>query len=263
MVLVGCAAEPPAPTQTIIRTVTPSPTSPPAVPAPSGFPCRDLRPDETAVLEGAVRPMINRPMRAVDLGSGWAVVSFWHNTLPPEQMALATDGTTFVNLADTWTGVVGDLRFDGARDAYTAAQSCAADLRETKYLPGTTLPMGPDPGTALGPTGIVLQYVPADPKFAPKCRALTANERWQVATILGHDVPTGKPEPRAVDLPEDIAVVAYWRAQGKGSTLEHFVTDGQQFSNIEADWPGSHSFAGIAFADGPKALKAARRCVSG
>lgn len=69
---------------------------------------------------------------------------------------------------------------------------------------------------------------------------------------------------RAVDLPEEgFAVVAYWKRWDDGKReVFALVTGGGRFSDLPPGWRGSHTLAGVAFADGPKALQAARECVS-
>lgn len=132
-------------------------------------------------------------------------------------------------------------------------------------IPGTRLPQGPEPGTALGPTGVVLRYVPPVAGYVPKCRELTSSEGAQLADLRGEGwrQPSSKPAPAAVDVGEGIVVVAYWnQGTGGGESVDMaFVTNGKRHTNIGSNWPGSHTHAGVALADGPAAIAAAHECV--
>lgn len=142
----------------------------------------------------------------------------------------------------------------------------AASAMLVEFIPGTRLPAGPEPGTALGPTGAVLRFVPAEPGRTFKCRALSASERAQLADLRGPDwgQPSAKPNPVAVDVGENVVVVAYWdNFRGGRDALDNaFVTNGTRYTNIGSNWPGSHTHAGVALADGPAAIRAARECIS-
>lgn len=127
-----------------------------------------------------------------------------------------------------------------------------------EYMPGTRLPMGPEPGTVLGPTGAVLRFVPADSSLTFRCRSATAAEREQVRLV--GNAKSGTPTA-AVDLPAGLAVVAYRDEYGGRAAM---VTNGTRFTTIgEGGWPGSHTHAGVAVEDGPKAHQAVFECIGG
>ena len=130
-------------------------------------------------------------------------------------------------------------------------------------VPGTRLTVGPTPGTVLGEGGTPVRFVPADATLSFKCRPLTAQERKQAdASLSGGPFVSARPA-RAVDLPEEgFAVVAYWgRGEDGGARPWAFVTGGGRISDLYDPWRGTHTLAGVAFADGPKALETARECI--
>ncbi len=137
-------------------------------------------------------------------------------------------------------------------------------------IPGTNLTAGPKPGTALGPTGMVLDLVPTDPNRRFECRTLTGHERRALSTLMHGDPPPSKmPAPTAADITDSASVVVWWEtyetADGTAYSTNAMVTNGKRFANVHPGkgvWPGTHSHIGLAFADGPKALAAARECVT-
>lgn len=131
-------------------------------------------------------------------------------------------------------------------------------------VPRTMLTTGPTPGTVLGSGGRVGRYVDFDPSMSFKCRPLTEGERVQAGNSLSGGKFQAKRPARAVDLPEEgFAVVAFWGTDENGKARPWaVVTGGGRLSDLYDTWPGSHTLAGVAFADGPKALAAARTCVA-
>lgn len=57
-------------------------------------------------------------------------------------------------------------------------------------------------------------------------------------------------------------MVAYWVTWPNGENHPTaFVLGGGTSSGVGTAWAGTHTFGGAAFADGPTALKTARRCI--
>lgn len=137
-----------------------------------------------------------------------------------------------------------------------------------ELIPGTNLTAGPEPDTVIGPTGAVLRFVPADPSWTPKCRPITDAERADLERHVGgqggslRGVNYSKGAPQAVDLPEaGWSVIAFWdRWEGGESFDAGAVRGGGSTSGVGTAWPGTHTWGGAAFADGPEALRAAREC---
>lgn len=124
------------------------------------------------------------------------------------------------------------------------------------FIEGTRLKAGPEPNTALGPNGDILRFVAADPAWSPKCRAITQAEKRQL-DLLG-DASAGTVSA-AVDAPGGLVIIAY---QHRDGDLIAFVTDGERFSGVgSSGWTGSHTHAGVAVADGPRAQQAALDCL--
>jgi hypothetical protein len=139
--------------------------------------------------------------------------------------------------------------------ATTSATTTPVPTPSVTYMPGTQLPVGPTPGAVLGPLGTVLRFVPSDPSLTFACRAPHVSERHQVAYLGDADGSVV-----AVDLPEGLSVVAYCNEYGDPEAM---VTDGERFTTIGGGWPGSHTHAGVALADGPAAHRAALDCLAG
>lgn len=130
-------------------------------------------------------------------------------------------------------------------------------------IPGTKLYPGPSPGTVLGEGDRPVRFVPADPAQSFDCRPLTEAERHQAALSDSGNRPVWSRRSAAVDLPEGFAVLAYWNRDYYSDKVETMglVTGGGRFSNLYPGWRGSHTLAGVAFADGPKAFDAALACI--
>ncbi|MDO5535451.1 MAG: hypothetical protein Q4F65_12480 [Propionibacteriaceae bacterium] len=143
--------------------------------------------------------------------------------------------------------------------------------RPGEYIPGTRLLAGPEPGTALGPTGVaVLRFVPHDPAWSPTCRPATTAELADVeyytrVGTAGKRVGYARGAPQAVDLPEaGWSVISYWGEWDDGEVeLTAAVRGGGATSGLGTAWAGSHTHGGKAFADGPEAMRAARECLGG
>ncbi|MDO5535453.1 MAG: hypothetical protein Q4F65_12490 [Propionibacteriaceae bacterium] len=140
----------------------------------------------------------------------------------------------------------------------------ASSAPAPSVIPGTNLRAGKTPGTALGPTGVELRFVPADPDAAFECRPPTEAE---LAAVRHSSVgQTGK--VAVVDIAEGWSAVAYFYtyAGGDGKTYRATndgITDGgKSFQHVGPGWPGSHTYRGIALADGPKAVRTARLCLN-
>ena len=137
--------------------------------------------------------------------------------------------------------------------------------RET-FIPGTRMRPGSAPGTALGPYGDELRFVPTVPGYAPTCRPATDAERAAVvrkATVTtdGRLNETRGPLA-AVDLPEDgWSVVAFWVTYNDETYESALVRGGGAASGVGTAWAGTHTYGGAAFADSPQALKVARECL--
>lgn len=141
----------------------------------------------------------------------------------------------------------------------TSTPTSSAD--EWEWVPGP-LRAGPTPGTVLGPTGKVLRLIPADPARSFKCRALTDAEPRQLALATA-DYDNTKPM-RAVDLAEGYSVVGFWNSNLLDGPEPAVFVSGERFTFAwyNDDWYGSHTFAGVAFEDGPKAMNAVLDCIS-
>lgn len=151
-----------------------------------------------------------------------------------------------------------------------SATPSAAWPSPSHLIPGTGLTASSQEGMVVGPTGALLRYVPADPAWSPKCRPATSEERaaleWHVRNNTTSDgVNYAKGAPLVVDLPEPgWWVVAYWDRWGSGETdVNAAVRGGGKVSGVGTAWAGTHTYGGAAFADGPKALRAARECLGG
>lgn len=56
--------------------------------------------------------------------------------------------------------------------------------------------------------------------------------------------------------------LAYWHREESGKVVPMgLVTGGGRFSNLCPGWRGSHTLAGVAFADGPRAFETALACI--
>lgn len=116
--------------------------------------------------------------------------------------------------------------------------------------------------TVEGEYGARLRVIPSDGS-AHTCRPLSAHEKGM--TARHYRVSDPKPAA-AVDLAEGWSVVAWVY---KGETLA-FVTKPGEFQRgityqlvpTNGLWRGTHTNAGIAWEDGPEALRAALRCVT-
>lgn len=126
-------------------------------------------------------------------------------------------------------------------------------------IPGTNLTAGPEPGTVLSDSGTTLRLIPTDPARKFRCRPATATERRHLDLAVGEGVYSTSKPIRAVDLSEGYSVVAYWDYVG-GRSL---IISGQRFTTLGTgeNWHGTHTHAGLAFADGPTAAQAARECI--
>ena len=130
-------------------------------------------------------------------------------------------------------------------------------------IPGTKLYPGPTPGTVEGEGGRLVRFVPADPAQSFECRPLTDAERRRAELSDSGSAPVWSRRSAAIDLPEEgFAVLAYWHQEAPGKVVPMgLVTGGGRFSNLYPGWRGSHSLAGVAFADGPKVFDAALACI--
>lgn len=113
--------------------------------------------------------------------------------------------------------------------------------------------------------GVRLRFIPRDPATTLSCRPITKAERALLSKRGNRiDHPT---KPVAVDLPEGWALVASWGSNGGSVPYPTaLLTDGGTYQELISirepqDWPGTHTNAGIAWEDGPKALRAALRCI--
>lgn len=150
-----------------------------------------------------------------------------------------------------------------------SATPSAAWPSPSHLIPGTGLTAGPREQTVIGPTGAHLRYVPPVPGWEPECRPATDDELASLRRYdkgIGHTPNTKRGAPVAVDLPEPgWSVVAYWTTWGSGETHDTQLVRGAngRASGIGTAWSGTHTYGGAAFADGPKALRAARECLGG
>lgn len=130
-------------------------------------------------------------------------------------------------------------------------------------IPGTKLYPGSTPGTVQGEGGRLVRFVPADPAQSFECRPLTDAERFRAENSDSGQSPVWSRRSAAIDLSEEsFAVVAYWHRDFDGKVVPMgLVTGGGRFSNLYPGWRGSHTLAGVAFADGPEVFDAALACI--
>lgn len=163
----------------------------------------------------------------------------------------------------TWSPASGPATSAPAPTTTVRAPATPVRPPSASTAPGTPPATGKAPRTILGQGGVPVRVVEADPNYTPTCRRLNERERVEITlTLRGTRVDDKRPA-RAVDLPEEgFAVVAYWgREDGKAVAPYALVTGGGHFSDLYPGWVGTHTLAGVAFMDGPRAWDAARTCI--
>lgn len=113
----------------------------------------------------------------------------------------------------------------------------------------------------LGPEGDVLELIPSDPAAVLSCRPLSRDsEAGRLLTEREH-INWSKPAFE-VDIPGGGKALAFWIPPYEGIEWTSYAVNARGFTSIIAeDWPGTHTFAQVAFEDGPKALRAAIECL--
>ncbi len=66
--------------------------------------------------------MEGRPVKAVDLGEGWAIVSYW---LDDVVNVVVTNGDAHRFVSAAWSGGMPTLRFEGGAEARREVIRCA------------------------------------------------------------------------------------------------------------------------------------------
>ena len=121
------------------------------------------------------------------------------------------------------------------------------------------------PTSVKGPTGVDLEFVPADPAWTPTCRPATADERARVLQYVRSGTAWERIEgtPQVVDLPNDgWSVIAFRIASGDSVARFGAVSGGGAVSGVPLNgWAGTHTLGGAAFEDGPAALRTALECL--
>lgn len=114
------------------RTAEPASTATPSpsigglmhvVPAPDVYECRTLTDSERDAVRRFALTQTGKPVRAVSVGDGWAVVAFWtHDAV----YTIVTNGERANELYDRWDGYyrAAGVRLQGGPQAQRAALEC-------------------------------------------------------------------------------------------------------------------------------------------
>ena len=114
----------------------------------------------------------------------------------------------------------------------------------------------------LGPEGHVLELIPSDPNERFVCEPLPKSSDAGKTLSRRDFVDWSRPAVR-VAVGEAFVIAFFDTASFDGVErhTNHAVWARDFTSIITEDWPGTHTFARVAFEDGPKALRAAIECL--
>lgn len=114
---------------------------------------------------------------------------------------------------------------------------------------------------------VTMRLIPANPNATFTCRPVTDAE-WNMVSKLVGTTERGRGGAKAVDAGEGWAVIGVVLSGGSTATPSpnpfavYLVTNGSRinWTGDPGGWNGAFALAGIALADGPKALHAVSRC---